>query len=357
MRRLILAIFLTLILPALAIAQSQPSSPETATARAQEILKLARESLGGDANLSAIKSLQINGNFKTAMQGREIQGDLKVEVLMPDKFLRTAKINMGPVEVTRVEAVNGDQAWTDLKTATLTAGGGPGGGPGGGMDGMAGGGMGGPGGGTGGGVEGAGGGMGGPGGGMGGGGMGGRGRGGGAGGPGGMPGGRSPGMGGPGGIVNASPEAQAAMERQVRADFNRFLVGVLLAPGGSSQFTYSFDREMETKEGKADLLGVMGPDGFAVLLLIDQKSHRPWMVNYRAPAPRGPRPQPAEQDETGEPKMIDVQVFFADHKQVGNVWLPHRIVKSTDGRIIEEWKVSKYKLNPEIKANRFEKKK
>ncbi len=363
MRRPFFAFLLILILPSLSFAQSQNADPEAAKARAQEILKQCREALGGEANLSAIKSLQVNGNFRAAMAGREVQGDFKIEMLMPDKFLRTSTMSMGPMEITRIEAINGEQAWTEMKTSTAAMGGAmsgdggqmgvPGGGAGGGgipgTGGIPGGGAGGsgiPGGGGG-----AGGGVGGPGGGMG----GSRGGRGGAGGPMGMPGG------GGGGMMGSSPEDRAAMQRQVRADFNRYLVAVLLEYGGSSQFNYSYEREMEAKDGKADAISVTGPDGFAIWLLVDQKTHRPRMVAYRAPAPRPPRNQqgnqPVDQDETGEPKMIDYQVFFTDHKQVGNVWLPHKIVKASEGRMIEELKLSKYKINPDLKPNKFEKKK
>ncbi len=347
MRSAYLILLLAIVLPLSVFAQTQSNDSDTAKSRAQEILKQCREALGGESNLAAIKSLQANGNFRASLSGREVQGGFKIELLLPDKFMRTATMSMGQMEITRIEAVNGDQAWMDMKNSASMAGGPmggdslPGGGPGGGPGSSGGGG--GPGSGAGapgGGVSGAGG-QGGA--------LGGRGR-----MEGGIPaGGRIPGVMGP-----ISPEAQAAMQRQLRADFNRFLVAVFLASAGSSQFNYAFERELDAKEGnKVDALSVTGPDGFAVWLFVDQKTHRPSVVNYRAPAPRNPRNQNLNEDETGEPKMIDYQLFFADHKQVGNVWLPHRIVKTSEGRIIEEWKLSKYKLNPDLKPNKFEKKK
>ncbi len=354
MRRIITTFALTLSLSASAPAQDQPrttADAEAAKARAQAVLKQAREALGGEANLAAVKSLQANGDFKTAMGGREVQGDFKVELLMPDKFMRTATMAMGQMQMTRIEAVNGDVVWTDMKRSmSPTGAGGMTGG-----EGAMGGGMGAPGGPTGGG------GMGGPGGGGDGiGGGGGRGGGmGGGGGRGGGMGGRGAGMGGqmPGGAsaaISMSPEAEDAMKKQARADYLRFMIAVLLSTPGSSQFEFSYDREMEATEGKVDVLKVQGPDDFSMLLLFDQRTRRPWMAVYQQPAQRGPR---SSADASEEPKVMDVQLFFADHKQVGNVWLPHRIVKGASGRMLEQWKVSKYKLNPEIKPNRFEKKK
>lgn len=150
------------------------------------------------------------------------------------------------------------------------------------------------------------------------------------------------------------------MKKQARADYARFLIALLLATPGSSQFEFSYDREMEAKEGKVDVLRVLGPDDFAMYLVFDQKTHRPWMVNYRQPAPRNQRNQATIVSEAEEPKtpaMMDVQLFFGDHKQVNNIWLPHHIVKAANGQMTEDWKIGKYKLNPNIKPNRFEKKK
>jgi len=158
-----------------------------------------------------------------------------------------------------------------------------------------------------------------------------------------------------------TPEMEDVMKKQARADYTRFLIATLLTtPGsaqGSSQFEFIYDREMEAKEGKADVVRVAGPDDFAMLMLFDQKTHRPWMVVYRQPAPLNPRNQATIVDEAKEPKVVDVQLFFSDHKQVNNVWLPHHIVKGSNGQMMEEWKISKYKLNPDIKPNKFEKKK
>jgi hypothetical protein len=341
---------LTLLLSAAAFAQTTPTdNPEAAKARAREVLKQAREALGDADKLAALKSLQIQGDFKGMRAGRPSQGDFKIELLLPDKFMRTARTSMGPMEMTMIQAVNGPDAWFDMKQS-MSMGGGSGMGDAGGMGGGGGGGMGG-----------GGGGMGGGGGGMGGGGMGGGGgrRGGGMGG--GMPGG---GMGGPGGgLRGISPEMEDTMKKEARDDFSRLLLGVLLlAP--SAQFEFSYDQTLEAKDGKADVLRITGPNEFQGLLLVDQQSHRPRMLAYRAPAQRAPRrpggapgaPPPIDEEAEG-PKMADYQLFFMDHKQVDNLWFPQRIVKASGNQMVEEWKLNKFKLNPDLKPSRFEKKK
>lgn len=322
-------------------ALSQDTAPDTqaSKARAQAVLKQAREALGGDANLSAIKSLAINGDFSTVMGGREVKGDVKIEMLMPDKFQRTIKTSFGPMLLTRIETVNGNLVWMDTKSEMAMAGADMGG-FGGGAGRSGGGGFGG-----GGGEGGGGGGFGGGGGGRGGG------RGGGMGGGMGAPGGRGGGM-----NPVLSPEAQAAAEKMIKADYARFYIALLAGSPANSAFDFSYDRELEIKDGKLDAVKVSGPDEFVMWLTFDQKTHLPWMLAYRAEAPRTPRrPQNIDQ-ETAEPAMLDYQIFFAEHKLFGNVMLPQKIVKTANGQKLEEWKLGKYKINPGIKEDKFNKK-
>src|SRR5262245_42229984 len=332
--------FVLLLIP-IAFAQDQLSA-EATKARALDVLKQAREALGGEATLASIKSLQVQGGFKGMRFNRPTQGDFKIEVLMPDKFMREVRSAMGPLELTMIQTVNSADTWLDMKQSMAMTGGGMGGDASGTGGGAGEGGFGGAGGGAGGGRGGGGGG----------------GRGGGRGGMGGgsdMPRGPTG-----GGLRGISPEMEDLMKRETRGDFARFLIAVLLqAP--DSRYEFSYDRQMDAKEGKVDVLKVFGPDEFASLLVIDQKTHRPSVMAYRAPAARGPsnpRNSPTIVDEAPEgPKLVDYQLFFSEHKQFGNVWFPQRIVKSANGQMVEEWRLNKYKINPDIKPNRFEKKK
>ena len=156
-----------------------------------------------------------------------------------------------------------------------------------------------------------------------------------------------------------SPEAEDAMRREARADFARMVIGLLLiAPQSASPFEFSYEKELDAKEGKADVLRVLGPEQFGMFLLFDQKTHRPWMLTWRAPAPRTGRPGDTPTDaEEAEPRMIDYQLFFSDHKPEGGLQLPHRVARVVNGQVVEEWKLNKFKINPDLKPNRFEKKK
>ncbi|MFN7928293.1 MAG: hypothetical protein U0Y68_10155 [Blastocatellia bacterium] len=249
-------------------------------AKANELIKQAREALGGEANLKAVQSFVVEGKFKAMMMGRPSQGDLKIETLMPDKYLRTASLSTG---LTILQCVNGEQVWLDSRMPQMGGGGGDfgsggGGGFGGGGDG-GGGGAGGFGGGGGGGGGFGGGGFGGGGGG---------GRGGGRGGGGGMGGmGGGGGAGRPGGGMGAMMN-NPGMQRQVRNDYNQLLLGWFLTPPANLAVEYLFEREIPAQDGKVDVVRVTGPDNFLMWLLLDQKSHRPAGYVYRMTPPQRP---------------------------------------------------------------------
>ena len=81
-------------------------------ARAQELLSQARAALGSDK----IKSLSIAGTYRQVMGDRDMSGDIELEMLLPDKFLKTSVMSPMPgIEVTRLEALNGENAWTDMQ--------------------------------------------------------------------------------------------------------------------------------------------------------------------------------------------------------------------------------------------------
>ena len=306
--------------------------------KAQNIIKQAREALGGEANLKAVQSLTMQGKFTATLMGRPAQGDLKIEMVLPGKYLRTASTMQGDL----LQCVNDGDAWSSFKRNELAMGGGADAGGGfGGVGGADGGG----GAGGGGGGRGAGGGGGGFGGGGGGGGRGGRGGGGGDGGMAPIGGGQRPGGGGFGN--------NPAMLKTIKQDYSYFMISFLLAEPLNQKLSYLYENEIPTKDSKADIVRVTGQEDFNFWLFVDQKSHR--LVGY-AYQTMAPRRQDITDAAEAEPKMMDVRVFFEDYKQVGNVYFPHVVRKAGNNQILEELKISKIKLNENIKDKKFEKK-
>lgn len=167
-----------------------------------------------------------------------------------------------------------------------------------------------------------------------------------------------------------NPHAQAQQQNAVRAEMTRTMLGLLLTTPSSFPVEYKFAGEAESPDGKADVLEVKGANDFAVRLFLDQKSHKPLLLTYKGRKPRvvmstgdGPRSEEeikkqiadAEAKAASEP-LSEYQVTFNEYRDVGGVSLPHRLTKSIDNEVNEEWEISKFKLNPQLKPEKFEKK-
>src|SRR5262245_43621692 len=116
MRKLILSFIVAVAIPALALAQA----PD-AKAKAQDILRPARAASGDEKKLKELQALSIAGTFRNT-GAFQMEGDLEIEVLMPDKVKKTTNSQRG----TGINTLNGDQVWNDFVPAMGT--GGPGGG-------------------------------------------------------------------------------------------------------------------------------------------------------------------------------------------------------------------------------------
>ncbi len=302
----------SLVLTMLALSTAiRAQEPDAAVARAQEIIRQGRAALGGDAALNAVKSLSASGEFHNQLQGRDVSGQLKLELLLPDKFMRTFKWSpRQSTEVSSIETVNGEEVWTDTKVPERNPGIGS---LGGGRLGRMGGGRG-------------------------------MGRG----------GSRQPRVERPPapGTGESSPEFQ----RQMRADFSCLLIALSLAsPDPKAAFTY--DGEQGENDSKADILKVKGGDGITYTVGIDRKSHRPVTVGYDLSSSG----TPGTDGTAAEARSMSIQFLFSDYelakaKGVGGVWLPHEIIKTSDGRTLENMRLKKLDLNPSLKPKHFEKK-
>jgi hypothetical protein len=85
-------------------------SAQDAAAKAQQLIAQARAALGGDK----LKSLSATGNYRRTFGQMEMAGEVNYDLLLPDKMMKTETMNPAPsVEITRVEALNGDDVWED----------------------------------------------------------------------------------------------------------------------------------------------------------------------------------------------------------------------------------------------------
>jgi len=275
-------------------------------ARAQEILKQARQAIGGD-ELQKIQGLQINGQYRRTFGDRQMGGDREISILLPNKYLVEDAMNAGGLSTALINtrALNGDKAWSG------NSGGG---------------------------------------------------------------GGMVFRMMGPGG-QQASPEQMEEMQRRMfTAEFSRYLLAMILTPPPSLAVQYKYAGESDVEDVQADVIDVSGPDNFSVRVFFDKKSHMPLLLSYRGPKPRimtmqrqaGSREDIAkareeaakklrEETPTAPPEEVDFYIRLTDHKKVGGVMLPHKLTFLTENEVSEEFEISKYQLNPQFKADRFEK--
>jgi len=122
-------------------------------------------------------------------------------------------------------------------------------------------------------------------------------------------------------------------------------------------------------EGRAEIVDAKGPGNFAARIFLDQKSHRPLMLQYRGVAPRvmiqtrqGPPPD-AARDQHAEPgaggstppppQLVDITLFLDDYKPVDGVLLPHHLSRSIDGKPTEEMTFKTIKINPAFRPDTF----
>src|ERR1043165_2770456 len=82
--------------------------------RAQEILKHAREAIGGEERLQKIEALHINGQYRRVFGDRQMGGDREISIELPNKYLVEDAMNMGGLSTSMINtrALNGDHAWS-----------------------------------------------------------------------------------------------------------------------------------------------------------------------------------------------------------------------------------------------------
>jgi hypothetical protein len=307
--------------------------------RVASIVSAARKALGGEDKITGLKGLTAEGPFRRAMGGRDMEGTLTVTLARPDKMKRVEEMQMGGMVggpmIERTSVLAGTTAWDDTQNR----------------------------------------------GGMGGGGM------------------RimiNEGVPGPGGGAGPTPEQLNEIRvRRMRVQMQR-LSAALLADAGTPWVDAGI---AESPDGKADILETKEETGRMLRLFIDQQTHLPLMVQYEDPKPMimmaggpgrrpggpggppppppppggapqaggppSPPPAPMPPDEVqrrvaemqrNPPQMGTFAMHLSDYKKVDGVMLPHKIETSLDGEPNEEWTIEKFKVNPSMKPDTWEKK-
>jgi hypothetical protein len=298
-----------------------------------KILSSARQALGGEKKLDAVKSLAIEGRtLRISPAGTTTESDFEIAIELPDKFMRRdAVVNMGNMSIYRNSGFNGDGVINEMDTPPQLAGGGGNvvmfrmTGPGGTV------------------------------------------------------------TTGTGGTVTtgapATPEQQEAARRAMllgaKQGFARMVLGMFAKSPAAYPLAMTAAGQAESPDGKADVIEVRGEGDFTARLFIDADTHLPLMLSWMAKEPlvrvrsvsAGQAPgapmtpeerekmmkQMEEQTKEAEAarRVVEHRLFYSDYREVNGIQVPHRLQGSIDGKPNEEITFDKVKVNAKIDAKKF----
>ena len=170
----------------------------------------------------------------------------------------------------------------------------------------------------------------------------------------------------------------------LKQDYARMMLG--LFAGSTEAFPLTFQRVgiAESPQGKADVIAVTGPNNFKANFLVNVETHLPVMISWTPPAapnrgggpampgaargagsagavppppPGGaapPNPAPAAPGAPAPPAAPEIRLYFADFRDEGGVMWPHRIRRAVNGETTEETTFDRFKLNAKIDPKKFE---
>lgn len=281
------------------------------------LLAEARKALGGDERLGAVRTVQVKGDFKRMAGQSTIEGELQLQLALPDKMRRDEDLSLpgGGPAIVRTEVLNGTEFWEESSgDQFFLRRGGPDGGGGARRGATAG-----------------------------------------------MPG---PGRGGRGPID--SEQIRQFQLRQRQADLARLTLALLMRTND----VVTWVGIAQSPDGTADVLEVKPAEGSATRIFLDRETHLPLMLTWQGFAPQtvARRGRGADAAASGEPppapprppldsardrQQTTLRMTLGEYKAVNGIQLPHVITRGVNDQTTEEWSISSYRLNPAIKAETF----
>lgn len=207
--------------------------------------------------------------------------------------------------------------------------------------------------------------------------------------------GAAPGRGAaPGPARNPSAARVAALKQ----DFARLTLGMFATSFPSYPLTFTYVGEAEAPQGKADVLEAKGPNNFTIRFFVNKETHLPIMVSWTPPVPagrppagpgaaRGPMPAAPPAGERGAPPAappagqrgaqpaappagergappagtrpappapVENRLYFADYRDVDGLQFPFRLRRAVGADTIEETTFDRFKINVKIDPKKFE---
>jgi len=280
--------------------------------RATEILSGARKAIGGQT-LDSLKTFSVQSTLQRNAGQMQIQSDVEVLLDLPDKYARTETLNGGGdggmmMRGGGTSGFNGDKPLQKMDCGSMGGGGG--------MIIRV----------------------------------------------------------GPGGTSSTptnekqTPEQLEQQKRAVlrgsRTEASRLMLGWFAMAHPASKVSYTYLGEAESADGKAYVINVKNDDGFEARLFVDEDTHLPMMVTYKAALPRmitqtaRLSPEDVEKQlkamQEQPPEMGEFAIYFEDWRSVDGVKFPFKMRRATGGATSEEWSVTKVKVNPTIDPKKFD---
>lgn len=316
----------------LAIVRTQEPSD------AQRVLAAARQALGGDAALAAVRSFTVGGSEKMNLGNVVLDQALTIDCELPDKFLRERIIRSqgpaGPMEITHRDGFNGD----DLIRETLR------------QD------------------------------------------------PLGLP---PPADINPPRTAEEAARARERQVISNKQELLKLALALFAASIDSYpvQFTYAGQMPLEPS-AVADVVEVKAADGFTLRLFVDVITHLPAMITWQqkplviatqssvvtvsrpavvtvprgggapptTPPPMIPPPAPTLKpppggvvysgvipagDPTAGLPLVEHQLSLGDYRTSDGLTWPHRLTDRVKGQVAEDVKLGKFRINPKINPRTF----
>ena len=332
---------LSFVLAVIAFAQAPPLPPTSGEAAA--VLSGARDALGGEKRISAIKTVVASGRTRQLQGDNLVPIEFEISIELPDKYVRTDEIparESGP----NSRGFNGD--------GLIQSGDAPGGGRRGGPPPAPA-------------AAGA------------------------TAKPGAPNDASKPAPGNAGGAAAGPPPSPAI---PVKQDFARLTLGMFATSFSSYPLSFGHAGQAEAPEGKADVLDVTGPGNFAARLFIDNKTRLPLMLSWTTPPnlvpvvagqkppanlPPGsvtfetPMPPPdtaapevkkqfeadalaARKKAMASTRPTENRIYYADYRDVDGLKLPFRIRRAVGATTVEETLFDRYRINAKVDPRKFE---
>jgi hypothetical protein len=159
-----------------------------------------------------------------------------------------------------------------------------------------------------------------------------------------------------------TPPSQAQMDAMrsartntVKQDFVRLTLGMFAASFSSYPLTFSYETQAEAPQGKADVLAVKGPSNFTLRLFINTDTHLPIMVSWNLPSPPTAmgRGAPAQPPATPAPPR-EARIYYADYRDADGMQFPFRLRRAIAGETVEETTFDRFRINVKIDQKKFE---